>query len=125
MTAVARQLHMATGKFLQLTGLIAVTIGAQIFQQADSRGLLNCMWILMTGLTIGLFFSMNRYMTGFTLRHDCRVIIPEGIIGMEDCMASPAIKLVLAAALFDIVKMFRMTLAALCQCQRRRVRSIQ
>jgi len=56
-------------------------------------------------------------MTGCALWHDLSVVLFQRVVGMKYFMAFPAIKLMLAAGIFEVTEVTRMTLTALRHAQ--------
>jgi hypothetical protein len=76
------------------------------------------MGVLMTSQAIVVFFAMRWSVALGTFGHQFSEIAPNGVIGMENLMALPTIKPVLATILSDLPEMRDMTPTAVGHSQR-------
>lgn len=117
MTAGAGLLRVLAGSPFKLLGRPTVAIRAHIFYLGDRRRNRGCVRIRVAVQAGGLLIPVRQRMAHGTLGHDLRVIVPKGIVRMEDLVAVLAFEFMPAPAIAQVREMFGMTLSALDGCQ--------
>ena len=118
MTALTAQLGMHAGEPGQLLFRTGMAVCAGLSQSLHGRDLQRSMRILVTAEAICLLWPVLLAMAGCTERHQLGIVVFTRIIGVEDLVALLAGKTMSATSGFQVLKLIRVALTALCGTQR-------
>lgn len=113
MAAVAGQLGMLAGKFLQLVERTAVAGGAGTDQLGRHGDFGGRMGIVVTGVALGDLFAMRKQVAIPAFGHQLIPVVLDRAVGMKILVAFLALELMPAAIVFKIVIKTAVTLSAL------------